>query len=122
MKLRYLLIALLLFITVLCASCSKNDTYDAKLKKVKVGMTENQVINVMGDYEGMDPFHMDYDNDIYYKALYWFDTVNSLTEAEAKRAKGMNVKYYCVVLYSTDMQTYKVNDKADIFSGFWGVE
>lgn len=122
MKLRKILIAILVIFTLFSISCKKNDTYEDKLKQIKVGMTEKQIISIMGDYDDMDPFNMDYDNNIYYKALYWFDNVDSIMEAEAKREKGMNVKYYCVIVYSTDLSTYKVSEKEDIFSGWWGIE
>lgn len=110
-KIKFIIITLILFLS-LCACTSKEPSLD-RFKEIKAGMTPNQVYAIIGRPD-------DTENEKYHEIQYWFDGASSIEDAEAKRKKGIAVKYYCVVFFAEDGMTFKIESNEDVFSGTWG--
>lgn len=112
----FLLILFLIFIT----SC-KEKSFDDKFKTIKVGYSYDKVVEILGKEEDSDEFN---NNEEYYKVLYWFKgDISTISQAEVVyKKRNIPTKYYCIILKSTDMINYKIEEKEDIFTSSWGVK
>lgn len=111
-KCKLLLLLLLLMLTL--TGCKNSEPGIHNFKKVKVGMTIEEVFDLLGE-------HDDYDADPYFQYSYWFDGASSMKDAQKKTERGQVIKYYLVIFYAQDQVNYKIESKEDILSGIWGV-
>lgn len=107
-----LIIIVLLLVLCLCG-CSKGEPSMQNYRKIKVGMTPNEVHALMGKPQ-------DTENEEFFEFQYWFENASSMKDAQAKFEKGRAIRYYCVVFFAEDGFKYKIEDKADIITGIWG--
>ena len=57
-----------------------------------------------------------------YKIYYWFKGAINKDDAEKQLKKGINVRYFCIVITLKEGEsTYKVKEKDDIIKGNWGI-
>lgn len=114
-----LIIFILLFLLFLPACKSKEVDYDEAITKIKVGMSEKEVLKIMGKDYDYDEINQGTEGHHIY---YWFNgSVSTVEEAnKLYTEKGIYTKYYCVILYSSDLIHYTVYAKEDILSGNWG--
>ena len=112
MKKIKLFIIVLLFGLCLCG-CTKGEPSMNNYRKIKVGMTPNQVYSLMGKPQ-------DKENEEYFEFQYWFEGATSMKDAQEKFEKGKAVRYYCVIFFAEDKMTYKIESKDDIITGIWG--
>lgn len=110
-KFKLLFILILLFLT-LCG-CAKGEANDKNFRKIKVGMTPNEVHALMGKPD-------DTENEEYFEFQYWFDGASSMKDAQEKFEKGRAIRYYCIIFFAEDKMTYKIEAKEDIVTGIWG--
>ncbi len=112
MKKFKLIIIVILFSLCLCG-CAKGEPNERNLKRIKVGMTPNEVHTLMGKPH-------DTENEEFFEFQYWFDGADSIKDAQKKFEKGKAIRYYCVIFFAEDKVTFKVESKEDIITGIWG--
>ena len=93
--------------------CSKGEPSMENFKKIKVGMTANEVHALMGKPQ-------DVENEEYFEFQYWFEGATSMEDAQTKFEKGRAIRYYCIIFFAEDKMTYVIEDKQDIVTGIWG--
>lgn len=112
MKRLKVLVIMLLLVLSLCG-CAKGEANDRNFKRLKAGMTPDEVHELMGKPD-------DTENEEFFEFQYWFDKASSIEDAQKKYEKGLAIKYYCVVFFAEDRVTYVIESKEDIISGIWG--
>lgn len=112
-KRKLLLVILLLFnVSLLLSGCDK-DSFQDKFSKVKVGMKQSEVYDILGDAEDVDKT-MD---EAGYLFSYWFVGASSMEDAQAKTNNNKKIKYYLVIFERKSGIFYV----SEVDTGIWGV-
>lgn len=106
-KILYIFILTLVFIS----SC-KSKPLDERFATLKVGLSEKEVIKIMGTVNERD-------DSSYYHILYWFENAKDATDATKKANAGIKVKYYCAILLTDDYENFKIKSSEDLVEGYW---
>lgn len=109
---------LILFLIIGLSSCKAGNPEEG-FDKIKVGQNINQVYKLMGEADEVE--EENYTNGEGFKICYWFKGASSQEDANNKYLKGIKVKYWCVIFYTDNGSTYKIEAKEDILTGYWGV-
>ncbi len=112
MKKFKLFIIVLLLGLCLCG-CTKGEANDKTFKRVKVGMTPDQVYDLLGKPD-------DTETEQYFEFDYWFVGASSMQDAQKKYEKGIAVKYYLIIFFQDENYNFKIESKEDIHQGIWG--
>ncbi len=98
----YIIIFLLISIFYSCAS--KQDIINLEnCKKIKIGMTENEIINIMGKPLSSKKYYDDSDKDTLKHLIFKYDLLAASTGIEVY----INVKFDSVVTVYCDEETVK---------------
>lgn len=110
-KIKLLIVILLLGLCL--TGCAKGEPSMKNYRKIKVGMTPNEVHALMGRPD-------DTENEEYFEFQYWFEGATSMEDAQEKFEKGKAIRYYCIIFFAEDKMTYKIEANEDIVTGIWG--
>ena len=120
---KFLIIISFIFLCFLTASCGykSKGNHEEDFTHVKVGMTEKEVLRVMGKANEKETYESATNKESY-NIYYWFNGAINKDDAEKQVKKGINVRYFCIVITLKEGEsTYKVKEKDDIIKGNWGI-